>query len=539
MKLKRIVSLAVLAALLAALVIPASAKTISIAYEANVNGADNWACVYVPIATRDLAHVAAAEAPSGSNGYKAKVPGDDSASMYIHPGQAKSAASGDTNDIGLKFTAPTAGVYTIDFTAYAYGYVGDASSDGFKVYFFDKAFTAIETMTMTDTPSTLANKTLTMAAGDSFYIFFNKNGTIYSDNLAITTLSATISTDIVFPADPAPAVAVVDGMVFNQYFNIANTSGMTPVWKPFFYDAAGVQSMVADPSGKYILPAPYNTGNNQYAHIWENVGNALMPGETVAIGDYFIAPAKGTVKVDCAFSYKKDPGGNPASADGIGVTLYKNDLDTVLKAREVFDFANSSSDAGKALVVENIAVNAGDKIIFVYDCNDTIYEDTTAVLKKQVVYTAVDAPVAPISPSGGVSIVGGKISVVKTATIAELLTALNLNSLCSAAVIGMDNAQIADQTKLVTEIKNVQLYSNGHLIQTYELILTDAPAGNGNGGESGNGGAGNGTGVQGGGNQDSNGKVDSGANTPVNVLVLSALMALGAVMLLAKRKQHA
>jgi len=336
--------------------------------------------------------------------YYARIPGatgeDAYANLYFHPGQNKIVGTGSTADIGFKFTAPVEASYKIDLAGAVPTYVGDASSDGVILKVFDKDLTLITEISFTKETDSFT-KVVELAKDENVYFFFNKNGTTYSDYLVMEKLDMILQAAALdqaeFPAPDLSNLQAEKGQKFDQFFNIADDATAVALWKPFYVGPTNnilpLEKHATDL--RYVLPSAVATGDNAWATIWEGIGNIVMPTYDIMIGDYFVAPSKGTVKVVANLKYPTDyrATSNPIvdSADGINVTVYKNAIsdENVLIEKTLVDYDNSGVN-GKILSAENVSVEKGDVIIFVYDKNNTIWNDSTQVLEKYVEYTDVE-----------------------------------------------------------------------------------------------------------------------------------------------------
>lgn len=451
------------------------------------------------------------------------------AKLYLNgDSQKQFAATGDTKDLGVCFTAPETASYRLELAATA----NMTGSDGVKLFVYDETFTKTEEQIVTDQAYTLS-KVFELEAGEKVYLFFNKNGHTYSDEIVFTTLKMTVlvpdlASAALTPADTA-GIPVVKGSTFRQFFNIKAEAGIKALWKAFYVtDMNRIEPLVKDASSdRWVFPEGLKAvGGNQYATIWEGINNAFQPSDANTIGDYFTAPAKGKVTVYAKLQYPTDPGDNPAAADGVGVTLYKNRIsdDTVILERTLIDFANSG-EKGMELKAENVAVDAGDLLIFVYDNNGTTYSDSTKVLDKYVAYTDAEAEAKVFDcDTTKVRFKDGKFTALKSLTVGELLAAVGASTNMAAA-LGADGSAIPVASLPAEKVAQIAIYTQAHFytVGAWPVEVVEAfPAGDGQGD-----------------NQDSSqgGKPSpgTGAAAPIGLLLMMAAGAAG-LMLTRKKK---
>lgn len=460
-------------------------------YIAYANGAPNWTAVYVNDNTDYKAeNVAAAQWNANSN--NATLPGQENnegnkyAQLYINAGDpTRFASSGDTMDLGLCFTAPAAGAYRLDVAATA----NMEGSDGMKLLVFKQDFTKVKEDAVTADAYTLS-QTFELAAGEKVYLFFNKNGHTYTDRLTFTALKMTvlaqpISEAVFTPADTT-GVPAVKGSIFRQFFNIKAEPNVKGLWKAFYIsDQNKPEALVKDATyDMWVFPDELKgAGVNQYSQIWEGLNNAFMPSDVTLIGDYFTAPVDGKVTVYAKLQYPTDPGDNIAAADGVSVTVYKNKIseDAVVLERTAVTYANSGA-SGLELKAENVDVKAGDMLIFVYECNDTPYNDSTKVLDKYVAYTeAADIDSLFDCDTTKVRFADGKFTALKSLNIEGLLSAVNASTNMAAALDANGEA-IPVATLPAEKAAQLQLYTQSgfYIVGTWpvEVVETFEEGGN-------------------------------------------------------------
>lgn len=445
-------------------------------FPAYISGTVNWTNVYLPIKENRTADDVKTDITVGSDYTARNAEVDANMRMYINAGDlaGRHVATGDAYDIGMMFTAPAAGTYRLDFTGKSVGYLGTDASDGVRVMVYKNTFdTPIKNELATDTDLTISEQ-IEMVKGDKLYVLFNKNKTNYSDYCSISKfeIALPVST-IVFPAATAPEAAVVSGTTFSHLLNLKNNADIKALWKTFFIEGGAVKDLALSADGNMnVLPEGYNTGGNQWAYIWEGL-NAVMPADTYIMGEYFMVPADGKVKVECNFAYETGPEINP-NADGVGVTVYKNNLGTVAVERELFNYENSKS--GKAWTSNDIEVKAGDKLIFVYDKNVSLDNDSLRVTQQQVVYTEAAEPTNLFTPDETVvKITDGKIKALKTLTIAQLFEKLGINGLCNgAAAMNADGIPMIDTSWTIDKISTITLYTQGQIVASYPIEAVDS-----------------------------------------------------------------
>ena len=518
------------------------------AYAPNfANAAPNWSGVCIDNTDYKLDNVAAAQWNTTEHpdfNYHFTLPGVSEktdpnywARVYLNgPEQAQYATSGDTQDLGLCFTAPEAGAYRLDMAATA----EMTNSDGMKLLVFDKSFTKVEDAVVTNEAYTLS-KTFELAAGEKVYLFFNKNGHTSSDSMTFTTLKMTglvtpLSAATFTPAD-ITGIPAVKGSTYRQFFNIKADPSIKSLWKAFYIsDQNKVESLVKDGTyDMWVFPDELKSlGVNQYSQIWEGLNNAFMPSDTHKIGDYFTAPVQGKVTVYAKLQYATDPGDNPAAADGVGVTVYKNKIseDAVVLQRTLVDYANSG-EKGLELKAENVAVDAGDVLIFVYDNNGTPYSDNTKVLDKYVAYTETTAAAEVFHcDTTKVRFTDGKFVALKSLTVEELLSAISPVTNLAAALDAQGNA-IPVGSLPVEKAAQVAIYTQTGFytvgtwsVEAVEAFPQDDNQNNSQGDNQGN----SQENSQGG-----NSSPGTGVAVPIGLLVLTTASAAG-VLLMRKKK---
>ncbi len=444
-------------------------------YIAYANGAPNWAPVYVPNDGTQYTVENVKECQWNAD-YTATIPEDDSPAyerIYVNEGDPTRFVSGsDLYDLGLAFTAPAESAYRLDFT----GYANMEGSDGMIVRVYDNGMALRKELAVTADEKTFS-EIFTLQAGEKIYVFFNKGGHNYSDSTVIKTLKTTmlalpLSEAVFTPAD-TEGIKVSVGASYPQFFNVQGNPDIFALWTGFYVsDNNSIEYLVADNSNGPILKLPeaLRVGNDQWMQLWEGLNNATSPMDRT-IGDYFTAPAKGTVTVSATFQYLSDPGDNPAAADGIGVTVYKNRIaqDAIVIERTLFDWAGSG-ESGKSISKEGVEVEVGDMLIFVYDSNETVYSDNMKPIAKAVTYTAVDHPadIFRIADATKAKAEGNTITAVKGQTLQDLTSILGADA-ANLAVYDSNGSQI-----LTTSSTQVE---DGQMIIFFNDTATTAPIG--------------------------------------------------------------
>ncbi len=425
-------------------------------YIAYANGDPNWKAVYVPVGSYNVESVADC-AWDGVN-YNAILPGDlhTSERLYINQGDPTHIVSTrDGYDIGLQFTAPQDGSYQIEFA----GAQKAEGSDGVIVRLYDSSMTQkAETVAGYEGGSFCESFSLT--AGQKLYVFFNMGEHPWSDYMQISTLKVSYSapalSEAVFTPKDTSEVKVSNGAQYNQWFDVANDPNLIGLWTGFYVTKGNaIGYLVPDTSAGHTLklPAELRGGDNQWMVMWEGLGNATSPIGEYTIGDYFTAPASGTVTVNATFAYN-----TPAEAgDGIYVTVYKNKIadENVIIAKTLFDNASSAQantdNKGLSIKAEGVEVKKGDVIIFVYDKNAHYYSDNLTILGKNVTYTAVTNPDHIFSPDNTKVVANGQeISALKSLTVQQVIEALGADAV-NAAAYKADGVQIMDTANTSAE----------------------------------------------------------------------------------------
>ena len=384
--------------------------------------------------------------------------------LYVNSGDPNRIVSTHPNyDIGFAFTAPEAANYLLDFAGYVPAdQITVGGSDGVVMLVFDKDMNKLEEVPVLSDVATLS-KTYKLAAGEKLYVFFNKGAHEYSDSMLINSLKVVQQIpgldEAKFTPKDTSGVKVSAGAQYNQIFNVLADPDTIGLWTGFYISKTNtVEYLVPDTSAGATLKLPeaLRGGDNQWMVMWEGLGNATSPIGEFIIGDYFTAPATGTVTVNATFNYQV-----PApNGDGIFVTVYKNKIapENIIIEKTLFDYETSAN--GKSIKAENVSVKKGDVIIFLYDKNAHYYSDNLGITAKNVTYTSVKNPDQIFNPDTSKVVVDGNaVTALNSLNFVDLLAALGADA-ANVAGYRADGTQILNNSAPASEVATLVFFND-------------------------------------------------------------------------------
>ncbi len=151
-----------------------------------------WKPVYVPLGSYNASSVA--DCYWNPTHYMATLPEDIHVydRIYSHANDpTRQVYPHEEYDMGMQFTAPYSGSFTVDFTGYVPQTQLSAGSDGMVIRVFDSTFTQKAELKVNTSDPVSLSETIDLAAGEKLYVFFNKGANTVSDVLVFTDLKVT------------------------------------------------------------------------------------------------------------------------------------------------------------------------------------------------------------------------------------------------------------------------------------------------------------------------------------------------------------